>query len=319
MTCALPYPLCLDLAIILPHLVCSSGPLGQSPCFPTPRPLSQQVLRLRCGRTIRWTRRRPDLRRFHAHTASCGRGEPLRVPARTDGKLQNGLASVTRLSPACHPLYSRAACNPSHLLKASVLTRSTNAVQPRPVDVVRRHRGSRPPPLYHPACLRPPPPPHALAIHPVSMACRHRMRSARPLRPKIRRLLGAAGDMCSPCLPTTQLPGCMLLPTCRWPLCGYFAGGSSHLTRAPCLSAPPPLQGAFANSLSIYILPHVCWLRTFAGARARARLRGPTPRRAGLQLVVSMVAIGIGLALAVYGTYSSVAAMIAPASNLTFS
>ena len=83
------------------------------------------------------------------------------------------------------------------------------------------------------------------------------------------------------------------------------------------------LQGAFANSLSIYILPHACWLRTFALPAAAAmanapKLSGPLPTCFAAKCAVSCTVVALGLMLAVYGTYASVAAMLhPPGANLT--
>jgi amino acid permease len=86
------------------------------------------------------------------------------------------------------------------------------------------------------------------------------------------------------------------------------------------------LQGAFANSLSIYILPHVCWLRTFAFAPAAAdggatlKLSGAPPSYFVARCAVSCAVIALGLTLAVYGTYSSIIGMLhPPAANLSSS
>lgn len=76
------------------------------------------------------------------------------------------------------------------------------------------------------------------------------------------------------------------------------------------------LQGAFANSLSIYILPHACWLRTFALPSVTdgelCGSRSTPPRYFALRCAISCTVIALGVLLAVYGTYSSIFAMLHP-------
>ena len=68
----------------------------------------------------------------------------------------------------------------------------------------------------------------------------------------------------------------------------------------------------YDNALSIYILPHACWLRVF---RLSLHLNPSASRRVSLAMrvrcAVSFIAIALGLALGCYGTYLSVRGMVA--------
>ena len=60
------------------------------------------------------------------------------------------------------------------------------------------------------------------------------------------------------------------------------------------------LIGACANSLGIYILPHVCWLKIFGGSSDRS---WPFMWR----YCVSVAMLVFGVCLAIYGTWQSLA------------